>query len=412
MASSPDRSIVIVGASLAGAKAAERLRKGDFDGPVVLIGAESELPYERPPLSKDYLLGKAERTAVRVHDEAWYAANDVDLRLGVTVTGIDPEGHTVETDDGERLGFSRLLLTTGSSPRRLDVPGADLDGVHYLRKLPDSDALRDVFGHGGRVVVVGAGWIGLETAAAARERGCEVTVVEPQPAPLRAALGDELGGWFGSVHRAHGVDLRLGTGIARITGEKATTGVVTGDGTEIAADAVVVGVGITPNVELAERAGLSVDNGVLVDARLGTSHPDVYAAGDVANGFLPRYGRHVRVEHWANALNGGPAAARAMLGEDVTYDRIPYFFTDQYDVGMEFSGWFPPGGYDGVVLRGSLDEGAFFSFWLSGGRVVAGMHVNMWDDGVGPVEALIDGGAQIDERRLADPSVPLNELAG
>jgi 3-phenylpropionate/trans-cinnamate dioxygenase ferredoxin reductase component len=412
MASSPDRSIVIVGASLTGAKAAERLRKGEFDGSIVLLGAESELPYERPPLSKEYLLGKAERSAAQVHDEAWYPENDVDLRLGVTVSGIDPDGHTVETDGGERIGFSRLLLATGSSPRKLDVPGAGLDGVLYLRRIGDSDRLREVFGKGGRIVVIGAGWIGLETAAAAREHGCEVTVVEPQPAPLRAALGDELGGWFGDVHRRHGVDLRLGTGVERITGDTTATGVVTSDGTELPADAVVVGVGIRPNVELAERAGLTVDNGVVVDARLATSHPDVYAAGDVASSFLPRYGRHVRVEHWANALHGGPAAARAMLGDDVTYDRIPYFFTDQYDVGMEFSGWFPPGGYDEVVYRGSPDEGAFYSFWLSGGRVVAGMHVNQWDDGVTPIEALIEAGTVVDRQRLADTSVPLGEVAG
>ncbi|MFJ2034209.1 NAD(P)/FAD-dependent oxidoreductase [Streptosporangium sp. NPDC087985] len=405
-----EQTFVIVGASLAGAKAAQSLREEGFEGRVVLIGAETERPYERPPLSKGYLLGKEEKAKVYVHDEGWYAENTVELLLGHRVTGIDRAGRQVELDDGRRFGYDKLLLTPGSSPRRLDVPGADLDGVHYLRELGDSERLREAIRAGGRVVVVGAGWIGLETAAAAREYGCEVTIVKPQPVPLRAALGPEMGAFFADVHRRHGVDLRFGLGVTGFVGDGRVRAVATDDGGEIPADVVIVGVGVRPNTELAERAGLAVENGIVVDASLRTDDPDIYAAGDVANAFNPLYGTRIRVEHWANALNGGLAAGKAMLGQDVVYDRLPYFFTDQYDVGMEFSGWFAPGGYDSVVVRGELEAQAFHAFWLAGGRVVASMHVNQWDEGIGPVQELIRSGAQIDPARLADPSIPLADL--
>jgi 3-phenylpropionate/trans-cinnamate dioxygenase ferredoxin reductase subunit len=405
-----EQTFVIVGAGLAGAKAAQSLREEGFAGGITLIGAETERPYERPPLSKGYLLGKEEKAKVYVHDEGWYAENSVELLLGRRVTGLDRAGHQVELDDGRRLGYAKLLLAPGSSPRRLDVPGADLDGVHYLRGLGDSERLREAIGGGGRVVVVGAGWIGLETAAAARGYGCEVTVVESQPVPLRAALGPEMGAFFAGVHRRQGVDVRLGLGVTGFLGTGRVRAVATGDGDEIPADVVIVGVGVRPCTELAERAGLAVDDGIVVDASLRTEDPDVYAAGDVASAFNPLYGTRIRVEHWANALNGGLAAGRSMLGQKVVYDRPPYFFTDQYDVGMEFSGWFAPGGYDSVVVRGDLEARAFHAFWLSGGRVVAGMHVNQWDEGIAPAQELIRAGVRVDPDRLADLSVPLADL--
>ncbi len=406
-----EQTFVIVGAGLAGAKAAQSLREEGFDGGITLVGAESEPPYERPPLSKGYLLGKEDRAKVYVHDEAWYADNSVELVLGSQVTGLDRASRRLELDGGGRLDYGKLLLVPGASPRRLDVPGAELDGLHYLRSLEDSERLREAIRGGGRVVVVGAGWIGLETAAAAREYGCEVTVVEPNPVPLQTSLGPEMGGFFADVHRRHGVDLRLGRRVTGFLGEGRVRAVATDDGAEFPADVVIVGAGVQPNVQLAVLAGLAVDNGIVVDASLRTEDPDVYAAGDVANAFNPRYGTHIRVEHWANALNGGLAAGKAMLGQEVVYDRQPYFFTDQYDVGMEFSGWFAPGGYDSVVVRGDLEERAFYAFWLAGGRVVAGMHVNRWDDGIAPVQELIRGGASVDPARLADPSVPLADLA-
>jgi 3-phenylpropionate/trans-cinnamate dioxygenase ferredoxin reductase subunit len=401
---------VIVGGGMAGAKAAETLRSEGFDGPVVLVAEEPEVPYERPPMSKGYLLGNDERESARVLDAGWYGEHDVDLRTGVAVTGLDPAAHRLTLGTGEELGYGAVLLATGSSARRLPMPGGDLDGVRYLRTAADSDRLKaDLSGGGRRVVIVGAGWIGLEAAAAARHYDNQVTVVEPQPTPLHGVLGPVMGEVFGGLHREHGVDLRTGTGVRELRGNGSVTAVLTDGGDEIPADVVLIGVGAAPNTGLAEAAGLQVDNGVVVDAALRSAVPDVYAAGDVASAFHPLYQRHVRVEHWANALNQGPAAARSMLGQDVSYDRVPYFFTDQYDLGMEYSGLGGPG--DTVVCRGDVAGREFIAFWLADGRVTAGMNVNVWDV-TDPIQALIRSGAQVSAERLADPDVPLEELAG
>jgi 3-phenylpropionate/trans-cinnamate dioxygenase ferredoxin reductase component len=403
---------VIVGASLAGAKAAETLRQEGFGGPVVLIGDEAERPYERPPLSKDYLLGKAEREAIYVHPASWYADNGVDLRLGTRVTGIDPAGHEVTLADGSRVGYARLLLATGSSPRRLPVPGADADGVLYLRRVADSDQIKEAFQAASRVAVIGAGWIGLETAAAARAAGVEVTILEAAELPLLRVLGPEVAQVFAGLHRDQGVDLRFGVGVGEIAGSRGRArGVRLADGSHVEADAVIVGVGITPNSQLAEAAGLAVSNGVVVDARLRSSDPDIYAAGDVASAYHPGLGRHIRVEHWANALNQPQTAARAMLGQDVGYDRVPYFYTDQYDLGMEYAGYVEPGGYDQVVFRGDLERREFIAFWLGGGRVLAGMNVNVWDVS-DTIQALVRSGRTVDTGKLADPGVPLDQVTG
>jgi 3-phenylpropionate/trans-cinnamate dioxygenase ferredoxin reductase component len=284
--------------------------------------------------------------------------------------------------------------------------------VLYLRTLTDSNRLREAFAAARRVVVVGAGWIGLETAAAARSAGADVTVIEPQPTPLFAALGREMGEVFGDLHRAHGVDLRLGQSVTAFRGEgAAVSAVVTGEGEEVPADVVVVGVGVTPNTELAEAAGLDVSDGVVADARLQTSDPDIFAAGDVVRWQSPVFGRSLRVEHWANAHDGGPAAARSMLGSAAPYDAIPFFFSDQYDLGMEYSGDVGPDGYDEVVVRGDAKAREFVAFWLRGGKVVAGMNVNVWDV-QDDVQALIRSGTVVDRDRLADPGVSLGELAG
>ncbi|MHA6618002.1 NAD(P)/FAD-dependent oxidoreductase [Pseudonocardia sp. DLS-67] len=404
------RTFVIVGASLAGAKAAETLRQEGFTGRVVLVGEEPEPPYERPPLSKGYLLGSDERGTAFVHERSWYEEQNIELRTGVRAESLDPDAHTVTLSTGEQLGYDKLLLTTGSVVRTLPVPGADLDGVHYLRRIEHSDALRDALVDGARVVVVGGGWIGLEVAAAARTHGAAVTLVEIDTLPLRQVLGDEVAQVFADLHAEHGVDLRLGTGVREIVGSGGRVASVTlDDGTSVPADSVVVGVGITPAVEPAQAAGLAVDNGVLVDAALRTSDPDVYAAGDVANAENPLLHRRVRVEHWSNALNGGPAAARSMVGQDVVYDPVPYFFTDQYDLGMEYSGHVEPGGYDRVVFRGDVAAREFIAFWLADGRVLAGMNVNVWDVAE-DIERVVRSGAQVDPARLADPKVPLAEL--
>jgi 3-phenylpropionate/trans-cinnamate dioxygenase ferredoxin reductase component len=405
-----DTTYVIVGASLAGAKAAETLRAEGFDGRLVMIGAESERPYERPPLSKDYLLGKAERDTIYVHPARWYAEHEVDLRLGVAATGLDTAGHEVTLADGSRVGYTKLLLATGSSPRRLPAPGADLHGVLYLRSVQDSDRLKAAFAAASRVAVVGGGWIGLETAAAARSAGAEVTVLEAAELPLLRVLGREVAEVFASLHRDHGVDVRTGVQVAEITGAGRADGVLLGDGSRVAADVVVVGVGITPNTQLAAQAGVKVENGIMVDERLRSSDPDIYAAGDVACAFHPLLGRHIRVEHWANALNQPLIAARAMLGQDVVYDRVPYFYTDQFDLGMEYSGHVDPGGYDRVVFRGDVPGREFLAFWVGDGRVLAGMNVNIWDVN-DKIAALVRAGLPVDPARLADPDVPLEALA-
>jgi 3-phenylpropionate/trans-cinnamate dioxygenase ferredoxin reductase component len=403
-----DRTFVIVGASLAGAKAAETLRAEGFDERVVLIGAEDERPYERPPLSKDYLRGEAERATVYVHPEGFYAEHDIELRLGRTAVSLNVAGRELALDDGERLRYDRLLLATGAEPRRLSIPGGELDGVLYLRSVADCDALRGRLDRGGAVVVIGAGWIGAEVAASARQRGLDVTVIDPLTVPLERVLGTEVGAVYRDIHLDHGVQMLLGTSVEAFEGGTAVERVRTSDGRELECDFVVVGVGVQPRTGLAAQAGLAVDNGILVDEHLQTGAPGVFAAGDVANAHHPFYGERIRVEHWANALHQGPVAARAMLGEPDVYDRLPYFFSDQYDVGMEYAGFART--WDRVIFRGDPATREFIAFWLSGNRVVAGMNVNVWDV-IDPIQRLIGERVAVDDRRLADSDVPLEELA-
>ena len=396
-------AFVIIGGGLAGAKAAEALRDQGYDGELVLIGEEEHRPYERPPLSKDYLAGKSSRDDVFVHPPQWYGEHNVDLRLGGAAEAIDRSARVVRLAGGGTAGYDKLLLATGSSPRRLPIPGGHR--ALYLRRLEDSEAIKASFGPGRRLLVVGAGWIGLEVAAAARQAGAEVTVVEVAELPLLRVLGREIATVFADLHRANGVDLRFGTQLREITPD----GGILADGTALAADAVVVGVGITPNTSLAADAGLDVDNGVLVNASLRSSDPDIFAAGDVANAMHPFLGRHIRVEHWANALNQPAVAAAAMLGRDAAYDELPYFYTDQFDLGMEYLGHVEPDGYDRVVIRGDAAAREFIAFWLRDGRILAGMNVNVWDV-TGPIKALIRSGATINADRLADPATPLDSL--
>jgi 3-phenylpropionate/trans-cinnamate dioxygenase ferredoxin reductase component len=413
MAGMADRTYVIVGASLAGAKAAEAMREAGFDGQVVLIGDERERPYERPPLSKEILKGEKGREKAFVHKEGWYAEHDVDLRLGTAVTGLHRQDKAVELAGGARLAYDKVLLTTGSSPRRLDVRGGNLEGIHYLRRLGEAEALRDTFASGGSVVVVGGGWIGLEVAAAARHHGVDVLLVEPQPTPLFGVLGREVGELFAALHRDHGVDLRTGLGVDGFEGDGGrVTGVRTSDGTVHEASLVLVGVGIRPNTGLADKAGLDVVDGIVVDELLQTADPDVYAAGDVANAWHPLLQTRLRVEHWANASNQGAAAGRSMAGAGEPYEKLPYFFTDQYDLSMEYHGHVPRDAGDAVVLRGDprgKPGGSWLAFWLGGGRVLAGMNVNDWDAADG-IKRLARERAAVDPARLADPDVPLDEL--
>ncbi|MYW65544.1 FAD-dependent oxidoreductase [Streptomyces sp. SID8379] len=414
-----DQTFVIVGGGLAGAKAAETLRSEGFTGRVILIGDERDHPYERPPLSKGYLQGKEERDSVFVHEPAWYASHDIELHLGQTVTVIDREAKTVRLGDATLIGYDKLLLATGAEPRRLDIPGTDLAGVHHLRRLAHAERLKHVLASLGRdnghLVVAGAGWIGLEIAAAAREYGAEVTVVEPEETPLHAVLGPEIGQIFTELHSDHGVRFHFGARLTEISGQDGMVlAALTDDGEEHPAHDVLAAIGAAPRTALAEAAGLTLADrehggGIAVDAALRTSDPDIYAAGDVASLQHPHHTERLRVEHWANALNGGPAAARAMLGQDVTYDRVPYFFSDQYDMGLEYSGWAPPGSYDQVVIRGDAGKREFIAFWLKDGQVLAGMNVNVWDV-TDPIQELIRSGARPGTERLSDPSVPLTDL--
>lgn len=407
---STDTGIVIVGGGLAAAKTAEAVRAGRFAGSVTVVGDERHLPYERPPLSKGYLQGTAERDSVFVHPASWYAEHDVDLRLGTAAVALDRSGHRVVLSDGSSVGYDRLLLATGSSPRAIGVPGEDLAGVHRLRRLEDCEDIRAAFGSASRVVVVGAGWIGLETAAAARLAGVDVTILENASLPLVSVLGPEVAELFVELHRDHGVDLRFDVSVTAFTGRDGTvTGVDLADGSHLAADAVIVGVGITPNDALAADAGLKVDDGILVDEHLRTSDPDVFAAGDVANAWNPTLGRRVRVEHWANALNQPGVAAAGLMGREAVYDRLPYFYSDQYDLGLEYLGYAAPGDYDQVVFRGDRAGRELIAFWLSDGRVLAGMNVNVWDV-TEPIRGLITSRRQVDVRRLTDTDVPLEEV--
>ncbi|MFJ5213884.1 NAD(P)/FAD-dependent oxidoreductase [Streptomyces sp. NPDC088354] len=407
---SPENTFVIVGGGLAAGRAAEALREHGHTGRLVVIGDEPQRPYTRPPLSKGYLLGTEARESLEVHPEDWYAEHDVDLLLDTSVTALDWRARAVEVDGGHRLSYAKLLLATGSSPRRLSVPGADLDNVLYLRRVGDSDRLKAAFTPGARIVVIGAGWIGLETAAAARTAGAQVTVLEHSELPLLKVLGREAAEVFAGLHIDHGVDLRPNVQVERITGTQGRAdGVRLADGGHVAADAVVVGIGITPNAHLAQDAGLEVRDGIVTDAHLRTSVPDVYAAGDVANAYHPFLDRHIRVEHWANALHQPYTAARAMLGADAVHDRLPYFYTDQYDLGMEYTGYAEPGGYDRVVFRGDVTERRFIAFWTAGNRVLAGMSVNVWDV-MDPIRSLITSRSKVDPALLADPGVPLDQV--
>jgi NADPH-dependent 2,4-dienoyl-CoA reductase/sulfur reductase-like enzyme len=401
------RTFVIVGGGLAAGRAVQELRESGFDGRLVLFAEEPHPPYERPPLSKGYLVGDASFESALVQPLEWYDAHDVDLRLDTRVTSIDPPLRTV-TAGRAALGYDKLLLATGARPRRLAMADDSGAPVAYLRSKDDSDQLRSRLHAGGRVVIIGGGWIGLEVASAARRAGADVTVLEASDLPLARVLGPEVATVFATLHRRHGVDLRVRAEVASIEGDSDRAVVRLADGSAIEADLLVVGVGAIPDTALATAGGLATDNGILVDDQLRTSSRDVFAAGDVANAYHPRLHRHLRVEHWDNAIEQGVVAAQNMLDKAVSYDRLPYFFSDQYDLGMEYVGAVGPEGYDEVVVRGNLDDGVFSAFWLREGRVLAGMHANDWD-AMASIRRIV--GRQRAVPRLDDESLSLAQVA-
>lgn len=404
--------IVIVGAGLTAASAIEAMRGEGFGGAITLIGEEIHLPYLRPPLSKGYLQGADARESVFVHDREWYADRDVELALGVAAIGLDREMRLVSLADGTSVHYDALLLATGARPRHLSIPGVDGPGVLQLRTLDDSDRLRTAFSAARSVAIVGAGWIGLETAAAARAAGPDVTIIEVGRMPLERVVGAEVAPFFADLHRSHGVDLRFDAHVAAV---QRTAGTVTGvrlrSGEEIPADLVVVGVGAMPNIALAEDSGLEVFNGIVADSHLLTTDNDIYAAGDAANAYNVRLRRRVRVEHWANARRQGAVAGLNLIGRDASNDDLPFFYSDQYDMGLEYTGYADDGQPTSVQIRGDMSQGAFIAFWIRDERVVAGMNVNTWDV-ADDIARLIDSHAPVDVRRLTDPDFPLAEVLG
>jgi 3-phenylpropionate/trans-cinnamate dioxygenase ferredoxin reductase subunit len=394
--SQPSR-IVVIGAALAGGSAAIALRDQGYQGELTVIGEESQLPYERPPLSKAVLIGNTDEPDW-VAEEAKYADKDISLKLGITATRIDRARKIVVASRTE-YPYDKLLIATGCGSRRLDVPGADLEGLLTLRTLEESLALRERFTEGARIVIVGGGWIGCEAAAAARQRGANVTVIEPSSQPLLHVVGEQIGATFAALHRDHGVDLRLGIGVTGFAGDGTVSSVHVKGHASVPADMVLIAVGAAPNIALADVAGLELANGgIAVDATLRSSDPDIYAAGDVAAHDHPKYPRRVRVEHWANAQDQGKHVAANLLGAEEPYVLRPFFFSDQYDLGCEYRGLADPA-KDRLVVRGDLTSREFTAFWLREGAVAAAMNVNQWDDG-DALQELVDTGRQVNDKEL------------
>jgi NADPH-dependent 2,4-dienoyl-CoA reductase/sulfur reductase-like enzyme len=367
-------TIVVVGASLAGLRAVETLRRAGYDGRLHLVGAEEHLPYDRPPLSKQVLAGAWEADRIWLEDEDDFAALDVEAHLGHTATDLDLDERVVVLHGGTRLGFDGLLVATGARPRHLPDT-ADLDGVHVLRTLEDCLSLRRAFDRGARVVVVGAGFIGSEVAATARSRGLDVTLLEALPVPLANGLGEAIGSVCGELHRDHGVDLRCDAAVAGFDGNGRVEQVWLADGSAIEADVVVVGVGVTPNTSWLDSSGLSINNGVVCDERCAAGAPGVYAAGDVARWHNPLFEEEMRVEHWTNASDQGVVAAQNLLagpGGGQAYAPVPYFWSDQYDTKIQLIGH-PRPGDEVQVVRGSVEERRFVALYGHRGRLSAAL---------------------------------------
>ncbi|MCH8197873.1 MAG: FAD-dependent oxidoreductase [Proteobacteria bacterium] len=403
-----DRTFVIAGAGHAGGRAAEAMRSAEFDGRIVLIGEENYPPYERPPLSKELLRNDDGVERTFLNPAEFYAGKGIEHRPGTRVEGIEAAAHRLRLGDGETLDYDKLLLTTGGRVRRLTLPGAELDGVHYLRGIDDSLAIRKTLVRDASIVIIGGGFIGLEVAASARARGCAVSVIEMQDALLGRVADPEIGRLLADVHGAHGVEVLTGVGVERIEGEDRVRRVVCSGGAALDADAVVVGIGIIPNADLAEEAGLEVDNGIVVDVFGQTSDPDIHAAGDVANHPNPILGHRVRLESWQNAQNQGVAVARNMCGLRAPYAEVPWFWSDQFDINLQMAG--APESWDRLVWRGDPASNRFIVFYMNGDVVVAVNAFNLGRE-VRIAKFLIERKTPVADADLADEGIKLRDLA-
>jgi 3-phenylpropionate/trans-cinnamate dioxygenase ferredoxin reductase subunit len=401
-------TFVIVGAGVAGGGAAAALREEGFDGRVVLIGAEQQPPYERPPLSKEYLRGESSFERALFQPPDFYDENGVETRFGVRATRVDAAEKVVELDGGERVAYDRLLVATGGRNRRFRIPGMDLEGIYSLRTVADSDRIRAEISPGRRAVVVGMGFIGSEVAASLRQSGVDVVVVDRNEVPLRRVLGEEVGRVIEGIHRDHGTSMIFEDTVAAFEGVGRVERATTARGRRIECDFVVVGLGVEPVTDLLADTGAEIDNGVVVDEYLRTGVEGIYAAGDVANHYHPVFGRRIRVEHWQNALKQGPVVARNMLDKDEPYDEIPWFWSDQYEHNLQYAGFHTE--WDELVVRGSMEERNFVAFYRKDRRVLAAVAVNRGRD-LRRSMPLIKAREPIDAARLCDLDVDLRALA-
>lgn len=398
---------VIVGASLAGATAAITLREVGFDGTVTLIGAEQEPPYERPPLSKGYLRGEVPFDKALVRPAAFYAEHGIQTMFGMRATRIDASARFVELEDHRRVSFDALLIATGGRNRRVSIPGGDLEGIYSLRTVQDADRIRAEMTAGRRAIVVGMGFIGSEVAASLRQKGLDVVGIDPSKTPLLRVLGETVGQTIADLHRAHGVRTIFEDTVVAFEGTRRVACVVTKAGLRLECDVVVVGIGIEPAVDMLGDSGIHVDNGIVVDEYCHTNVSGIYAAGDVANHYHPIFGRHIRVEHWQNAIKQGAAAARNMLGKRVAYDEIPWFWSDQYDANLQYAGFHTK--WEQLVVRGRLDSGSYLVCYVNEGRIDAAVGLNRGKD-VRRVMPLIRSRRSVDLERLRDDNLDLRSL--
>lgn len=406
-------TIVIVGASLAGGRAAESLRKQGHEGRIVLIGAESDRPYDRPPLSKKAMRGQVPEEKLFFRAPDYYDTHRIELHLGVRAERLHGTAREVELTGGTKIGFDKLLIATGADARHLTCEGATLPGIHYLRTLEDARGIRAELAPGKRLVVIGGGVIGMEVAASCREEGLEVTVLELAEVPLLRAFGRDVGALYGDIHRARGVDVRCNVGVASFRGHGRVEEVVTTHGDVIPCDFVVVGVGVVPATRWIEGSGVSLDRGVLVNEHAETTLPGVYAAGDVARFYHPRFARYVMVESVENAQTQAGTAVANMLGttpgKREVHAPVGWFWSDQYELKLQSVGVVDD--YDRVVYRGSIDDRAFAAFLLKGDRVTGVVAVNRLKE-VAAAKKLISASIPVVDAQLADADLPMSKVLG